>query len=168
MNNMAKNKSKIAIYPGSFDPITYGHIDIIDRACLLFDEVYVSVAVNLQKKPLLSESQRVELIRDSVKHIESVKVESFDGLLVDYAAKKGASAVIRGLRAVSDFEYELQMALMNRKLDETIVTVFLMPHEKYSYLNSSIVKEVARFGGDIDSFVPPHVKEVLIKELKKQ
>ena len=164
---MSDQNNRIAIYPGSFDPITYGHIDIIDRASLLFDKVIVSVATNLQKTPLLSEIDRVQLIEESVQHLKCVSVESFDGLLVDYAARKKALAIIRGLRAVSDFEYELQMALMNRKLYESVVTVFLMPHEKYSYLNSTIVKDVARFGGDVDSFVPQHVKEKLIKELKK-
>lgn len=163
---MSDQNKKLAIYPGSFDPITYGHIDIIERASLLFDKVVVSVAVNIQKTPLLDFDERVDLIKESVKNINGVTVESFEGLLIDYATRKKAHAIIRGLRAVSDFEYELQMALMNRKLNESPVTVFLTPHEKYSYLNSTIVKEVAKFGGDVDGFVPPHVKEKLLQKLK--
>jgi pantetheine-phosphate adenylyltransferase len=166
--NMENQNKKLAIYPGSFDPITYGHIDIIERASLIFDNVVVSVAMNLQKTPLLSVDERIDLIRESVKNLNGVTVESFDGLLVDYATNINAHAIIRGLRAVSDFEYELQMALMNRKLNESPVTVFLMPHEKYSYLNSTIVKEVAKFGGNVDGFVPQHVKEKLIKKLIKK
>jgi len=157
---------KIAIYPGSFDPITYGHIDIIKRASIIFDEVIVAVAQNILKEPLFSVEERMVLIENSIREIPHIKVESFDGLLVDYASIKQANAVIRGLRAVSDFEYELQMALMNRKLNESVITVFLMPHEKYSYLNSSIVKEVARFGGNVDSFVPPFVQEKLLVKLR--
>ncbi len=163
---MDKNKV-IAIYPGSFDPITYGHIDIIKRASILFDEVIVSVAVNILKTPLLSVEERVELIEESVKDIPNARVESFDCLVVDYVQKSNAKAIIRGLRAVSDFEYELQMALVNRKLDDSIITVFLTPHEKYSYLNSSIVKELYTFNGNIDCFVPAHVKEALSKAIKK-
>ncbi len=157
---------KIALYPGSFDPITYGHIDIIKRACTLFDKVIVSVAVNINKKPLFNEEERMDLIKYSVKEFPKVQVDSFNGLLVNYAKKCKANAVIRGLRAVSDFEYEFQMALVNRKLDEELVTVFLMPHEKYSYLNSSIVKELARFGGEISCFVPQHVEQLLFKKLR--
>ncbi len=159
-------KKKIAIYPGSFDPITYGHIDIIRRASALFDEVVVAVARNIHKNPVFSEQERVAMIEKSVINMARVSVESFDGLLVEYARKRGANAVIRGLRAVSDFEYEFQMALMNRKLDENLVTVFLMPHEKYSYLNSSIVKELVRLGGQVSCFVPPHVEEKLYEKLR--
>ncbi|NIA29282.1 MAG: pantetheine-phosphate adenylyltransferase [Actinobacteria bacterium] len=158
---------KIAVYPGSFDPITYGHIDIIKRASIIFDKVIVAVAKNILKEPLFSVEERMVLIEHSIREIPHINVESFDGLLVDYASRKQANAVIRGLRAVSDFEYELQMALMNRKLNESVITVFLMPHEKYSYLNSSIVKEVARFGGNVDSFVPPFVQEKLLIKLRK-
>ncbi len=158
---------KIAIYPGSFDPITYGHIDIIKRASLLFDEVVVAVARNLSKTPLFSEEERVAMIREAIRELPTVSVDSFQGLLVDYARSLEAQAVIRGLRAVSDFEYELQMALVNRKLDEHMITVFLMPHEKYSYLNSSIVKELVRFNGDVSSFVPPHVEENLLQKMRK-
>lgn len=148
---------RIAIYPGTFDPITNGHVDIIRRASLLFDKVIVSVAENLEKTPLFSVSERKEMIQRSLDGLENVQVDDFSGLLVDYARRLGAQAVIRGLRAVSDFEFEFQMALVNRKLFKELVTVFLMPNEKYTYLNSSIVKEVARFGGDVSSFVPPFV-----------
>jgi pantetheine-phosphate adenylyltransferase len=159
-------RPKIAIYPGSFDPITYGHIDIIKRSCTIFDEVIVAVARNLNKKSLFTEQERMNMIERSVQELSHVQVDSFDGLLVEYAAKMKADAVIRGLRAVSDFEFELQMALVNRKLDERLITVFLMPHEKYSYLNSSIVKELARLGGEIDCFVPDYVKDQLLKKLR--
>ena len=159
---------KIAIYPGSFDPITYGHIDIIKRASLLFDEVIVAVARNLGKTPFFSEEERVGMIEEVIRELPSIRVDSFNGLLVDYARSIGAQAVIRGLRAVSDFEYEFQMALVNRKLDEHMITVFLMPHEKYSYLNSSIVKELARFNGEVSCFVPPHVEKQLLEKMRKK
>lgn len=157
---------KIAIYPGTFDPITYGHIDVIERASRLFDKIIITVAMNPTKKPLFSAKDRVYLIEKSISEIGnngSLKVETFDGLIVDFARNKKASAIIRGLRAISDFEYELQMALMNRRLESDITTVFLMPHENYTYLNSTIVKEVASFGGDISNFVPPIVEEKLKK-----
>jgi pantetheine-phosphate adenylyltransferase len=148
---------RTAIYPGTFDPITNGHIDIIERALKLFDKVIITVARNSAKDPLFSEEERLALIKDAVRHLKGVEVDSFDGLLVDYARKKKATAFVRGLRAISDFEYELQMALMNRKLNEDLVTVFLMPHEKYTYLNSSIVREIARHEGNVKDFVPPNV-----------
>ncbi len=157
-----------AIYPGSFDPITNGHIDIIERALKLFDEICVTVAINPLKSPLFSIHERIELIKKALQERsihDHVKVEGFDGLLVKFAKEKKACAIIRGLRAVSDFEYELQMALMNRRLADEITTVFMMPHEKYTYLNSSIVKEVCRFGGDITNFVPTAVKEALLKKM---
>jgi len=160
--------NKIAIYPGSFDPITYGHIDIIKRASQLFDQVIVAVARNFSKTPLFDEEERREMVREAVKEMPSVAVDSFQGLLVDYAREKKAQAVIRGLRAVSDFEFELQMALVNRKLDENLITVFLMPHEKYSYLNSSIVKELVKFNGEVSSFVPPHVQEKLLLKMREK
>src|SRR3990172_2115053 len=161
-----KERERIAIYPGSFDPITLGHIDIIKRAILLFDQVIVAAAVNIHKDPFFNVVERMEMIRESVRTFPKVAVDSFDGLLVDYARRKNARAVIRGLRAVSDFEYEFQMSLVNRKMDEGLVTVFLMTHDKYSYLNSSIVKELARFDADISSFVPLFVKEKIVEKLR--
>ncbi len=157
---------RTAIYPGSFDPITNGHIDIIKRAVTLFDRVIVAVARNIAKTPLFSEQERMQMIIDALKDEPAVAVDSFSGLLVDYARSVQARAIIRGLRAVSDFEFELQMALVNRKLDEQLVTVFLMPHEKYTYLNSSIVKELARFGGDVSHFVPAFVHNQLLAKLR--
>lgn len=157
---------RTAIYPGSFDPITNGHIDIIKRAVTLFDRVIVAVARNIAKTPLFSEQERMQMIVDAFKDEPGVAVDSFSGLLVEYARSVQARAIIRGLRAVSDFEFELQMALVNRKLDEQLVTVFLMPHEKYTYLNSSIVKELARFGGDVSHFVPAFVHNQLLAKLR--
>jgi pantetheine-phosphate adenylyltransferase len=148
-----------AIYPGTFDPITNGHLDIIERATLLFDLVTVAVTTNPAKNPLFTVAERVAIIREVAAKFKNVRVDSFGGLLVDYTAQQGACAIVRGLRAVSDFEYEFQMALVNRRLTDGIVTVFLMPHEKYTYLNSTIVKEVASLGGDISRFVPPEVEE---------
>jgi|Deesub1362B_J571_1020462.scaffolds.fasta_scaffold05677_2 pantetheine-phosphate adenylyltransferase len=148
---------KTAIYPGTFDPVTYGHIDIIERACTLFDRVIVAIAQNPAKKPLFSVDERKEMILAATRNLKNVEVDAFEGLLVEYARLRKAQAIIRGLRAVSDFEYELQMALMNRNLNEDVVTVFLMPHEKYVYLNSSIVKEVASYGGDVSQLVPDFV-----------
>jgi len=158
---------KIAIYPGTFDPITYGHIDVIERAAEMFGKVIVTIARNTSKEPLFTEDERVTLIRDAVKKFKNVSVDCFEGLLVDYAKARKASAIVRGLRAVSDFEYEFQMALMNRKLEGSITTVFLMPHEKYTYLNSSIIREIARFGGDISEFVTPAVRKLMASKLKK-
>lgn len=157
---------KIAVYPGTFDPITYGHIDVIGRAREIFDRVIVTVARNNAKEPLFDDAERVEMIREVVKDYPNVEVESFNGLLVEYARRKKASAIVRGLRAVSDFEYEFQMALTNRKLADSVTTVFLMPHEKYTYLNSSIVREIALLGGDVSEFVPPNVQRRLLKKLK--
>jgi pantetheine-phosphate adenylyltransferase len=159
---------KIAIYPGTFDPITNGHLDILERALKLFDKVIVTVARNSAKSPLFSEEERLELIRSAVASFAGVEVDAFDGLLVEYARKRNASAVVRGLRAISDFEYELQMALMNRKLNESLVTVFLMPNERYTYLNSSIVREIAQLGGNINGFVPPNVQRALERKFKHQ
>lgn len=159
---------RIAIYPGTFDPITNGHLDILERALRLFDKVIITIARNSAKDPLFSEKERLEMIRRSVRALKGVEVDSFDGLLVEYARAKKATAVVRGLRAISDFEYELQMALMNRKLDEELVTVFLMPNEKYTYLNSSIVREIARHKGDVKDFVPPHVLEKLMEKIHQE
>ena len=158
---------KIAIYPGTFDPVTYGHIDVIERAREIFDMVIVTVARNTAKKPLFSAQERVAMVKEAVRRFDNVRVEHFSGLLVDFAKKKKARTIIRGLRAVSDFEYEFQMALMNRKLNSGITTVFLMPHEKYTYLNSSIVRDIAVHGGDCSEFVPPNVRKYLAQRLKK-
>ena len=158
---------KIAIYPGTFDPITNGHLDIIERAIKVFDSVIVTIARNSSKNPLFSDKERLEMIREVVKGIKQVEVDSFDGLLVNYAKKRNATAVLRGLRAISDFEYEFQLALTNRKLNSTLETVFLMPSERYTYLNSTIVREIARLGGDVSDFVPPIVKKAFDKKFKK-
>jgi pantetheine-phosphate adenylyltransferase len=151
------------IYPGTFDPITNGHLDIIERATTLFDVVTIGVTTNPAKNPLFTVEERVAMIRGVTPNFGNVRIDSFTGLLVDYAQRLGACAIIRGLRAISDFEYEFQMALVNRKISDGIVTVFLMPNEKYTYLNSTIVKELAMFGGDVSRFVPPEV-EALIKQ----
>lgn len=158
---------RIGIYPGSFDPITYGHIDIIERATNLADKIIVAVLNNDDKKSLFSVEDRMDMIRDSVKQFDNVEVESFDGLLVDYAKQKNAKMIIRGLRAVTDFEYELQMAQTNRELYGNIDTVFLLTNLKYSYLSSSIVKQVATYGGDISKFVTPYVAEKLNKKYRE-
>jgi len=153
---------KIAIYPGSYDPITNGHLDIIERSSKLFNKIIVSVARNAEKgSALFSEKERIELIDKSISHLDNVEVDSFTGLLVSYAAEKNANAIIRGLRALSDFEFEFKMALMNRSLKEEISTVFMMPHEKYTHISSSLVKEVASLGGDVSAYVPKHVENVL-------
>ncbi len=157
---------KTAIYPGTFDPITNGHLDIVDRAVKLFDKVIITIARNLEKKPMFTEEERLDMIREAVKSHKNVEVDSFDGLLVHYARTKQASAIVRGLRAISDFEFETQMALMNRKLDSNVETVFLMPNEKYTYLNSSIVREIAKLRGDVTEFVPPVVRLSLERKLR--
>lgn len=157
-----------AIYPGSFDPVTYGHIDIIERSANFFDKLIVAVLSNPRKTPLFTAEERIEMIRESVKHIPNVEVESFNGLLVDFARFKKARIIIKGLRAVSDFEYELQMALMNKKLDKDIETFFMMTSTKYSYLSSSVVKEVASFGGCIRGLVPSIVEERLKGKLSNK
>ncbi|NUN07719.1 MAG: pantetheine-phosphate adenylyltransferase [Ignavibacteriaceae bacterium] len=152
---------RTAIYPGTFDPVTNGHIDIIQRAVELFDELWVTVAINPGKQPLFSIDERVAFLQESLNNYPTVKIDKFSGLVVEHAREVGASAIIRGLRAVSDFEYEFQMALMNRKLAEEINTVFLMPNEKYTYLNSSLIRGLAKFGADVSAFVPPCVLEAL-------
>ena len=156
---------RTVIYPGSFDPLTNGHLDVIQRAAKLFDRVIVAVAQNEGKNPLLSLSERLELVAHCVRHLPNVEADSFDGLLVNYVEQRSAQAIIRGLRAVSDFEFEFQLALMNRKLNERIETIFMMPKDTYTFLSSRIVKEIARLGGDISAFVPPKVKEVLTARL---
>lgn len=160
---------KIALYPGTFDPITNGHLDVLERGMELFDKVIVTVAKNSTKTPLFSEYERVAMIREIIARnkYKNVSVESFEGLLVNFARKKKAVALIRGLRAISDFEYEFQMALMNRKQNNKLFTVFLMPHEKYTYLDSSIVRELARLDGDFKAFVPPNVYKRLKIKLER-
>lgn len=161
---------RLAIYPGTFDPMTNGHLDVLDRASALFDEVIVALAVNGGKSPLFSEPERLELVRvavrDELPKRTNIRVDSFQGLLVDYAKANGAVAVVRGLRMLSDFEYEFQMALMNRKLSDQVDTVFLMPHEQYTYLNSTIIRELARYGQPIDQFVPKVVAAALEQKFK--
>lgn len=159
-------KQKIALYPGTFDPITFGHIDVIKRASSLFDKVIVSVAGSSSKKTFFTVDERKEMIKACIKGIDNTVVTSFNALLIEYAKSVKAGVIIRGLRAVSDFEYEFQMALTNRKIEESITTVFLMPHEKYTYLNSTLVREIARFGGDVTPFVPGFVADKLKKKLK--
>ncbi|MCM3600306.1 pantetheine-phosphate adenylyltransferase [Robertmurraya korlensis] len=156
--------ASIAVCPGSFDPITYGHLDIITRGAKVFDEVFVVVLSNSSKKPLFSVEERTEMIREVTKHLPNVKVDSFQGLLVDYASSVGASAIIRGLRAVSDFEYEMQITSMNRVLNDQIETFFIMTNSQYSFLSSSIVKEVAKYKGNISELVPPLVEKALLEK----
>ena len=157
---------RTVIYPGSFDPLTNGHLDIIQRAIKLFDHVIVAVAASESKSPLFTLRERFELVSQGVKHLPEVKVETFDGLLVHYVEARGGQAVIRGLRAISDFEFEFQLALMNRKLNERVETIFMMPKETYTFLSSRIVKEIARLGGDVSAFVPGHVQAALKSKLK--
>lgn len=152
------------IYPGTFDPVTNGHIDVIKRATELFDSVVVTVAVNASKTPLFTIDERLEMLKESLKDFKKVEIDFFDGLVVEHAHQVGAIGIIRGLRAVSDFEYEFQMALMNRKLDSNITTVFLMPHEKYTYLNSSLIRNLAELNADITEFVPESVYKALISK----
>lgn len=157
----------IAIYPGTFDPITNGHIDIIQRAAPIFEKVIVTLAVNSDKKPLFTVEERLLMIRRAVKDMPNVEVADFSGLVVDFTHSVGGRVIIRGLRALSDFDYEFQMALTNRKLRPVIDTVYLMPDERYTYLSSSIVREVAQNGGEVGSFVPPFVKEMLMNKYKR-
>jgi pantetheine-phosphate adenylyltransferase len=157
---------RTAIYPGSFDPLTNGHLDVIQRAAKLFDRVIVAVAQNEGKHPLFTQAERVALVKRAVTKLPNVETDSFSSLLVEYVAAQKAQAIVRGLRAVSDFEFEFQLALMNRKLDEKIETIFMMPKDTYTFLSSRIVKEIARLGGDVRPFVPPHVQLALKKKLK--
>jgi pantetheine-phosphate adenylyltransferase len=156
---------RTVIYPGSFDPMTNGHLDIVQRAARLFDHVVVTVAHNSEKKPLFTLEERLALVTETVRHFPNVKVDSFSGLLVDYVEQQGGQAVIRGLRAISDFEFEFQLALMNRKLNERVETIFMMPKETYTFLSSRIIKEIARLGGDVRAFVPAHVEAALKSKL---
>lgn len=153
---MAKIERK-AIYPGTFDPITYGHIDLIKRGLEIFDRIIVAVASNEPKNPLFSLEERLEMVRDSVGKSSKIQVEAFDGLIVDYAVRKKIRVLVRGVRMLSDFEYEFQMALTNRKLNNKIETIFLMPNESYAYLTSRLIKETALLGADVRPYVPPHV-----------
>ena len=156
---------RTVIYPGSFDPLTNGHLDVVQRAAKLFDRVIVAVAQNDSKNPLFTRAERLELVQHCVKHLPNVEADSFNGLLVNYVEERSAQAIIRGLRAVSDFEFEFQLALMNRKLNERIETIFMMPKDTYTFLSSRIVKEIARLGGDVSAFVPPVVQTALIARL---
>lgn len=152
---------RTVIYPGSFDPLTNGHLDVVERAAKLFDRVIVAIARNESKHPLFSQHERLDMVIRAVKPLPNVEADSFSGLLVEYAQKRSAQAVIRGLRAVSDFEFEFQLALMNRKLNERIETIFMMPKDTYTFLSSRLVKEIARLGGDVSAFVPAYVREAL-------
>ena len=161
-------KRKIAIVPGSFDPITYGHIDIIKRSSELFDEIIVAILVNPDKKYLFSLDERVEMIEETIKDIPNIRVDAFSGLLVNYAKKVGSSVIVRGLRAVSDFEYEMQLTFMNKALDEGIETFYMMANKQYSFISSSIVKGVSGFGADLSKFVPKNVEERLEIKMKER
>ena len=154
-------RGRVAVFPGSFDPLTNGHVDIIERGCAIFDRVIVAVLINADKTPLFSVDERVSIIREVCQGQPGVDVDTFDGLLVHYARRQGATALIRGLRAVSDFEYEFQMALMNRRLNHDLETVFLMPAEQYTYTSSRLIKEVFRLGGAVSGLVPPIVEQRL-------
>ncbi|MDZ5470676.1 pantetheine-phosphate adenylyltransferase [Bacillus sp. 31A1R] len=158
--------AKIAVCPGSFDPITYGHLDIITRGAKVFDEINVVLLNNASKQPLFTIQERMDLIRQVTKHLPNVKVDSYQGLLVDYAKEVGASAIIRGLRAVSDFEYEMQITSMNRVLNDEIETFFIMTNNQFSFLSSSIVKEVAKYSANISELVPPIVEKALMEKFK--
>lgn len=159
---------KTAVYAGSFDPITYGHIDIIERAGRIFDRVIVAVAHNTEKKPLFTVSERVTMLKKAARHMPNVEIDDFTGLVVDHVIKKKANVLIRGIRMLSDFEYEFQMALTNRKINSGVETIFLMPHESYSYLSSTLIKEAALLGADLKSFVPDFVEKELKKKLGKR
>jgi len=157
---------RTVIYPGSFDPLTNGHLDVMQRAAKLFDRVIVAVAKNEGKKPLFSLTERLALVKEAAAGMPNIEADSFEGLLVDYAVQKKAQAIVRGLRAVSDFEFEFQLALMNRKLNENIETIFMMPKDTYTFLSSRIVKEIAHLGGDVSSFVQPNVQLALRQKFK--
>ncbi len=165
-NNLAAVPRRIAIYPGTFDPITNGHVDIIRRAAPIFEKVLVTLAVNSSKQPWFSIEERLDMMRCSIEGIPGVEVEKFSGLVVDFASQVGASVIIRGLRAISDFEYEFQIALMNRKQHSGVDTVFLMPDERYTYLSSSLIKEIARHGGSVEDFVPACVAKRLKEKFR--
>ncbi|MFQ5792543.1 MAG: pantetheine-phosphate adenylyltransferase [Acidobacteriota bacterium] len=159
---------RIAIYPGSFDPLTLGHMDIIARGSALFDRIVVAVLNNLEKEPLFTVGERLEMIREAFSDRHNVEADTFSGLLVDYAASRGATTIVRGIRAISDFEHEFQMALMNRRLAPAVETVFMMPAEEYSYVSSHLVKEVAKLGGSVTGLVPSGVERRLREKLRLQ
>jgi pantetheine-phosphate adenylyltransferase len=158
---MANTPKRVAIYPGSFDPLTNGHVDIIERGARIFDVIVVAILVNAEKAPLFSKQERVSIVEEVFNGRPNVQVDTFDGLLVDYAARRQAQVIVRGLRAVSDFEVEFQMALMNRRLDPKIETVFMMPAEQYSYISSRLIKEVFSLGGRVHGLVPDSVEQRL-------
>ncbi len=158
---------RVAVYPGSFDPVTNGHIDVIERALKIFDKVIVAVGDNPGKKPLFTTKERIDMLRESTKHLKGIEVDSFSGLLLDFVKSKKSKIIIRGLRAVSDFEFEFQRALLNRVVDDEIETVFIMTKEHYVYLNSSIVKEMAMFGGKVNGLVPETVEKKLREKFSK-
>ena len=159
-------KARTAIYPGTFDPVTYGHIDLIKRASKIFDKVIVAVAHNKSKGVLFSVEERVAMLRDAVKGIPNIIIDDFDGLVVEYAKRNGSNVMIRGLRMISDFEYEFQMALTNRKLAGDIETIFMMPHEDYSYVSSKLIKEAAALGADVSEFIPRKAAAALKEKVK--
>ncbi|MDT8287280.1 MAG: pantetheine-phosphate adenylyltransferase [Elusimicrobiales bacterium] len=158
---------KIAVYPGSFDPVTFGHLDIIDRAGKIFDKIIVSVFVHSAKKSMFTVPERVEMLKTVLKGRKNIEVDCFEGLLVDYVRRKKTDVVIRGLRAISDLEYEFQIAAINRTLYRDIETVFFMPRQRYTYLSSSVVRDIAHFGGDVKKLVPPHVARIIKNRRKK-
>ena len=160
--------NKKAIYPGTFDPITNGHVDMIERGLHFFDKVILAIAPNPGKEPTFTLKERLQLAKDALAHLPGAEVESFEGLLVEYVQRKKAKIIIRGLRAVSDFEYEFQMALMNRKLAPRVETIYMMPSEAYTFLSSHMVKEVSHLGGDVSSLVPPNVEIALKKKFSKK
>jgi pantetheine-phosphate adenylyltransferase len=166
MTNDEIREPSLAIYPGTFDPITMGHVDIINRALNLFDKVIVAVAVNSAKDPVFSLEERIWMIEKTFDGMQRIQVQSVSGLLVDYAYRQNAKAIVRGIRAVSDFDYEFQLALMNRKLQREVESVFLMPGFRWIYISSSIIKDAARNGGDVSDLVPPHVNEMLIQKFR--
>jgi pantetheine-phosphate adenylyltransferase len=159
---------RTVVYPGSFDPITNGHLDVVERAARFFDEVVVAVAVNVEKAPLFTVKERKAMVERAVKHVPNARVDSFSGLLVDYARKVKAAAIVRGLRMVSDFEFELQLALMNRRMEPRIETIFLAPRDTYIYLSSRMIKEIVRLDGDVNGLVPPFVQETLRRKLRRR
>jgi pantetheine-phosphate adenylyltransferase len=166
-NGVRLSAMRTAIYPGSFDPITNGHLDVLHRAAKLFDHVIVAVARNESKHPLFTLEERVQMVAQAVGNQPNVEADSFQGLLVNYVERRAAQAIVRGLRAVSDFEFEFQLALMNRRLNERIETIFMMPKDTYTFLSSRIVKEMAQLGGDVSAFVPAHVRTALAAKFNR-